>query len=188
MVSSTTSASPSVSLSPSASPSAIPSVSPSDYPSVSPTAIPSLSPSDDPSDSPSAIPSLMPTISPCSLAVASNTLLWPPNHKFWATSVQGVTDPDGNELAITIVSVESDEQLEIKKGVTVPDAVIVGQNLVNLRAKRLGGGDGRVYVISFTAITDGGTCEGTVKVGVPHDQDGSPPLEGSPLYPATVET
>ncbi len=96
-----------------------------------------------------------------------------------------MNDQDGDKVTITIDSVYSDERFETKKGKLVPDALIVGENHVNLRAKREGAGNGRVYVINFTANSDGGTCHGTVKVGVPHDQARAP-VEDSPLYPATV--
>ena len=41
--------------------------------------------------------------------------------------------------------------------------------------QRSGTGDGRVYRIGFSAKDGaGGTCTGTVLVGVPHDQSGAP--------------
>jgi hypothetical protein len=60
-----------------------------------------------------------------------------------------------------------------------------------VRAERSGTkkvpGDGRVYHISFTASDDSGaTCSGTVLVGVPHDQRGTDPVDGGPLYDSTI--
>jgi hypothetical protein len=58
-------------------------------------------------------------------------------------------------------------------GDTAPDAARVAgkANQVQLRAERSGNGDGRVYRVSFT-VTDGkgGSCSGTVHIGVPHDK------------------
>jgi hypothetical protein len=48
----------------------------------------------------------------CSHAVASQTSLWPPNHKFSGDiSVLGVTDADGDPVAITVTRVTQDEPL-----------------------------------------------------------------------------
>jgi hypothetical protein len=53
---------------------------------------------------------------------------------------------------------------------------------VSLRAERDGGGDGRVYRISFT-VSDGkgGTCTGEAKVTVAHDQ-GAGPVDSAASY------
>ena len=53
-------------------------------------------------------------------------------------------------------------------------------------AERAGGGNGRVYTIYFTA-TDGrgGSCSGSVKVSVPHDQN-RPAVDDGPGYDSTV--
>ena len=53
---------------------------------------------------------------------------------------------------------------------TYPDGVIVNGTAL-VRAERSGRGNGRVYVISFTATDDeGASCDGSVAVCVPHDQ------------------
>jgi hypothetical protein len=124
----------------------------------------------------------------CSGAYPSKQLLWPPNNKFQAITINGATDTDGNQVAFTIDSVYSDEELGTEKGAMVPDALLVGKSIVNLRAKRLGGGNGRVYTIKFTASSIEGTtklCSGSVKVGVPHDQVREP-VDDGPIYLATV--
>ena len=73
-------------------------------------------------------------------------------------------------------------------GNTSPDGQGVGSNMAQVRAEREGGGNGRVYHIGFTANDGkGGTCSGTVKVGVPHDQGkGSTPIDDGPLYNSTT--
>jgi len=99
-------------------------------------------------------------------------MLWPPNHQFVDVSVVGVTDPDGDPVAITITGITQDEALNgVGEGNTCPDASGVGTATASLRAEREGGGDGRVYHVGFTA-DDGrnGRCTGTVTVCVPHDQ------------------
>ena len=45
-----------------------------------------------------------------------------------------------------------------------------GLQLPELRAERLGTGNGRVYVITFAASDGRATVTGTVRVTVPHDQ------------------
>ena len=103
----------------------------------------------------------------CSAAAADPAELWPPNHQLAAVSVVGVTDPNGEPVTITITGVRQDEPV----GGTCPDATGVGTSAARLRVERLGSGDGRVYLVSFTAANGrGGRCTGTVTVCVPHDQ------------------
>jgi hypothetical protein len=99
-------------------------------------------------------------------------VLWPPNHAFHTISIEGVVDPDGGDVDITITGVTSDEPVDAEgDGTTCPDAVIRGDGTVDLRAERSGKGNGRVYTIEFTATDDTGeSCNGTVFVCVPHDQ------------------
>lgn len=50
------------------------------------------------------------------------------------------------------------------------------------RAERAGTGNGQVYQVHFTATDDqGGSCNGSVKVGVPHSKK-DPAVEGAQLY------
>ena len=50
---------------------------------------------------------------------------------------------------------------------------------MSLRAERQGPGNGRVYRIAFTASdAKGGTCQGSVTVGVPHDPKDTPIDDG----------
>ena len=107
----------------------------------------------------------------CSNATASLDELWPANHKFVQVDIEGVTDPDGDPVSITIDAVTQDEAVDAEgDGATCPDAQLVGGNL-ELRAERSGSGNGRVYHVSFTADDGrGGSCSGTVLVCVPHDR------------------
>jgi hypothetical protein len=115
----------------------------------------------------------------CSNVAPNVTLLWPPNHTF-----RLITLSDRNStVTVTVSGVTQDEPLNGSgDGNTSPDAKWGSvPNQVWLRAERSGGGDGRVYRISFNG--SGGldaTCSGTVLVGVPHDQGpkGSPKDSG----------
>lgn len=125
----------------------------------------------------------------CSAAAASLAELWPPNHKFRNVTVNGVTDPDGDVVTITITGVSQDEPLNgLGDGNTCPDAVI-GAGSVDLRAERTGTSkDGRVYHVAFTADDgNGGKCKGSVTVCVPHDQrPGHVCVDQGPLYDSTA--
>jgi hypothetical protein len=98
--------------------------------------------------------------------------LWPPNHKFEPVKVKNVKDPEGNGVDITITGIFQDEpRLTPGSGSTSIDAYGVGTSTAWVRAERSGLGDGRLYIINFTATdTKGASCTGTVFAGVPHDQ------------------
>ena len=127
----------------------------------------------------------------CSQAVASTDLLWPPNHQFVSVNVLGVTDPDGDPVAITIDAIFQDEPVDsFGDGRFSPDGAGVGTVTAELRAERSGTkkvpGNGRVYHVEFTADdSDGAACSGEVLVGVPHNQNADPIDDGA-LYDSTV--
>jgi subtilisin-like proprotein convertase family protein len=127
----------------------------------------------------------------CSGAYASVDVLWPANHKYNAINVLGVTDADGDPVTITITGIFQDEALNAQgDGNTCPDATGVGTDTAHVRAERVGPpfpGDGRVYHIYFLADDgQGGECEGTVTVCVPHDLgQGSECVDQGPLYDST---
>ena len=120
----------------------------------------------------------------CSTVEASPTVLWPPNHELRLVTLSGGTDPDSDAVTLTVTAVTQDEPLNGSgDGNTAPDAEAgTFSNTVRLRAERSGTGDGRVYRISFTGSDgEGGTCSGTVTVGVPHDMGaGSTPIDSAP--------
>jgi len=107
-------------------------------------------------------------------------------------NILGVTDPDGDPVTITILTITSDEATATEKGAAgpkqAPDASGVGTSQAMLRAERSGIRDGRVYVISFMA-DDGkdGTCYGSVVVNVPRDQKSPscPAVDSGQKYDAT---
>lgn len=123
-------------------------------------------------------------------AYPSVGVLWPPNNKMVDIEILGVTDPDGDDVAIVITGITSDEATATEPGAAgekhAPDASGVGTAAASLRAERSGTADGRVYVISFTA-TDihGAVSTGSVAVCVPHDF-AIPAVDSGQLYDATV--
>jgi hypothetical protein len=124
----------------------------------------------------------------CSDAVANPGLLWPPDHKLVPVSVLDVTDPNGGTVTITVTGVSQDEPVNgLGDGDTSPDATGVGTTNAAVRAERAGNGDGRVYHISFSATSSsGGSCTGTVTVGVPKSQgQNGGPVDGGALHDST---
>jgi hypothetical protein len=125
----------------------------------------------------------------CVAARASIDTLWPPNHSFHPITVQGVTDPDGDAVTVTIAEVRQDEPTNAKgDGNTCPDADGTGTSTVRVRSERSGKGDGRVYHLRFLASDGrGGSCEGEVTVCVPHDQGhGNECVDQGPVYSSTT--
>ena len=119
----------------------------------------------------------------CSAAFASPATLWPPNGRLVPVSIRGVTDPNGDPVTLRVTGVHQDEPLS-RQG--TPDALGIGTSTAQLRADRAGGGDGRVYRVTFEASDgNGGLCTGTVTVCVPHDQGrGRTCGDGGPLFPS----
>jgi hypothetical protein len=107
------------------------------------------------------------------LAHATPSTLWPPNHDLVPIAIDGVTDPDGDPVAITIESITQDEDPKGSDAATCPEAMVEGDK-VWVRAERSGNGGGRVYRIGFTARDPLGLgSSGTLRVCVPHDQGGN---------------
>lgn len=123
----------------------------------------------------------------CSTAVPSTDLLWPPNHKFVSIDVLGVTDPDGDGVTLSVDSIYQDEAVDAPgSGKTAPDGQGVGTASAQVRAERVGGGNGRVYHIGFTAEDgNGGSCSGEVLVSVPHKKKSTAVDDGA-LFDSTV--
>lgn len=132
------------------------------------------------------------TEAPAFAAVSEAVTLWPPNHKyhtFDAADFVASTDDNCTDLSasdVIITSVSSDEPEDVQgasngkgkkggssgggDGNTKNDIVINGSS-VDLRAERLGGGNGRVYTI-YMAVTDehGNTSTASAQVHVPHSK------------------
>jgi hypothetical protein len=104
--------------------------------------------------------------------------LWPPNHKM--VDVEVVLDPgDCSDVTVELLSVTSSEPPNANgDGNTEPD--IMGVEIgtedygFQLRAERAGGGDGRVYTVTYRVTDAGGlSTEVSAEVRVPHDQGGN---------------
>lgn len=123
----------------------------------------------------------------CDDAVARPAIVFPPNHDLQRIAIDGVFDPDGDQLVLFVVSVLQDEPVREPgqgSGNTSPDAFV---DPLSVRAERDGTGNGRVYRIDFT-VEDGrgGACSGTVQVCVPHDQgQGDTCFDDGPTYDST---
>jgi len=114
--------------------------------------------------------------------------IWSPNHTMVDVTILGVTDADGDATSVVITSIHQDELVFGKgDGNFGPDGTGVGTSSAQVRAERSGQGDGRVYHIGFRADDgNGGTCSGTVTVGVPKSQGkNSGPVDGGPLFDST---
>ena len=102
--------------------------------------------------------------------------LWPPNHKLIDVAIEGVMDGDSvyNDVTLTITGVTQDEPVNgLGDGDSSPDAIIQAGDPIDsvlIRSERAGGGNGRVYVVSFTADDGFESCAGSVTVGAPHDR------------------
>jgi len=85
----------------------------------------------------------------------------------------------------SVVIATSDEpENSLGDGDTFNDIVIgAGCKSVQLRAERVGSGNGRVYTITFK-VTDssGNSTTATAKVTVPQSQNGSPAIDDGPHY------
>jgi hypothetical protein len=125
----------------------------------------------------------------CSLAAPSVATLWPPDKSFAPVSVQGVTDPQGENITINIDRVLLDEPASgVGQGNVCPAASGLNTSTAQLLADRSGTGNGRVYHVQFTATNDSGlSCQSEVKVSVPHDQN-HPAVDDGGTFDATVCT
>ncbi len=114
--------------------------------------------------------------------------LWPPNHKMVDIDILGITDPDQDPVTVKITGITQDEPVNDKgDGNTETDGAGVGTSRAQVRSERSGLHDGRVYVIHYAAQDGkGGSCSGSVFVGVPHDQRGTPPVDSGQKYDSTV--
>ena len=94
-------------------------------------------------------------------------ILWPPEHKYKTFSISdlGISVTDKGDPTVTaanvyITHVTSDELEDAKgngDGNTIADIVINGLQSVDLRAERLGAGNGRVYTIYYEVKDASGT-------------------------------
>lgn len=123
----------------------------------------------------------------CGGAAAEPSSLFPPNHDLTPIAITGLTDPDNDPVSFVVTGITQDEPVRGHgSGNTAPDATGVGTSSPSVRAERSGNGSGRVYEIRFKADDgQGGSCLGSVKVGVPHNQHGVAVDDGQ-IYNSTA--
>jgi len=125
----------------------------------------------------------------CAGARPSASSLWPPNHEFHPIAIEGLSDPDGDPLAVGVLSIRQDEPTDpTSNGSSCPDGRGVGTAVAEVRSERRGGGDGRVYHVRFRALDPkGGACDGEVTVCVRHSNgaDGNCVDQGA-LFDSTL--
>ena len=132
------------------------------------------------------------TCSPPVITLSNSTLsMWPPNHTYQTFNVSDfVASATSNcfgdiTSSVIITKVTSDEaENGPGSGNTLNDIVIAANcKSVQLRSEREGGGNGRVYTITFQ-VTDaaGNVSTATAKVTVPLSQNGAGAVDSGPHY------
>ncbi len=98
--------------------------------------------------------------------------LWPANHKYVTVKATvSVFDNLDPNPTLTLVSITSNEPDSVNKGDKPNDIVILDDFTFELRAERFGGGDGRIYTITYLATDSmGNSTTVTATVTVPHNQ------------------
>ena len=121
---------------------------------------------------------------PVITASVVNTCLWQPNHDLNNVGFSLAVSDNCTPAADIVVDVRvtSDERPEVQTqgdGNFSPDAVVTGtgfNRVVRLRSERMGGEDGRVYLIRITATDQyNNTSLKVLRVGVPNNQRPVPP-------------
>lgn len=121
----------------------------------------------------------------------STPSMWPPNHKYSTFTVTNfVTSVSDNCGGVSVGNVVIDHVTSDETengngdGNTSNDIVIAADcKSVQLRSERDGGGDGRVYTITFRLRdTHGNVTTATKKVVVPHDQGGGAAVDSGVHY------
>ncbi len=117
----------------------------------------------------------------CTAAHASPATLAPPDGRTVPVAIAGVTDPEGDPVALSILSIQQDEPTG-----GAPDASGVGTATARVEAAASAAGDGRVYHVRFMATDSrGASCTGSVLVCVPHDASHRTCGDGGALYGST---
>src|SRR6185295_20033880 len=102
-----------------------------------------------------------------------------PNHKLVPVTLAGATDPDGDPVHVKITRITQDEPTD------GTSAIADSTGTCQLRSERDGSGNGRVYTVWYTADDgNGGTCDGSVQVCVPHDRGHSACVDDGQRYVA----
>lgn len=124
----------------------------------------------------------------CADVAPDKSTLFPPNHSWVPVTLTGGSDPEGDAITLAITGVSQDEPLGGGRAGASGDArLAAAPGQLYLRSERRGGGDGRVYRVSFTVSDgDGGSCAGVTVVTVPHDRASSAIDSAPPTYDSLV--
>ena len=100
--------------------------------------------------------------------------LWPPNHRMTEVVVTvEATDLCADEVTCLIDEITSNEPEQATPDDPAPDWMITGPLTADLRAERLGDGDGRIYTITVECVDQSGNAASEdVLVTVDHDLRG----------------
>jgi len=110
------------------------------------------------------------TIAPTIESITANPAsLWPPNHQMvpirLSVAAYDFCDPDLDILLTSVTSDEPDDAQGGGDGHTIGDIQDAGIGTedyhILLRAERQGGGDGRVYTVTYAAVDDSGNIAGS---------------------------
>jgi len=123
--------------------------------------------------------------------------IWPVNHKYISLTpdmfLEKVEDACGRPInldSVDIVQVRSDEPEDhIGDGRTIQDIVIDCPGDLKVRAERMGGGNGRVYTITYRVTGENGEfTDAEVMAVVPHDNSGAGAIDdGDAGYTVTAD-
>lgn len=118
--------------------------------------------------------------------------LWPPNHKYKTVNVTDLVlsasdscDTSVNLSKVVISKVTSDETENGNGDGNTSNDIVIAANCksVQLRSERDGGGNGRVYTITFRVRdVKGNETTVTSKVSVPQNQNGSAAIDSGVNY------
>ena len=120
----------------------------------------------------------------CSAVAATPGEISPARRDLFETvTLDGATDPDGDQLSYHIDRVTQDEPVTGTGDATSPDARLTAaganSSRVELRSERNPQRDGRVYRIAFTVSDGTDSCSGTARVDVPRKKD-QPAVDSAP--------
>jgi hypothetical protein len=115
----------------------------------------------------------VPTLAP----LASDYLLWPPNHIMIDIVIEAnASDNSGLPVTLTAMVTSNEPEDGLGDGDTGPDWTVpvidqsTGRIDLQLRRERSGTGNGRTYTVTITATDSSGNSSTTmVDIGVPHD-------------------
>jgi hypothetical protein len=100
-------------------------------------------------------------------------VLWPPNHRMVQVGHVSADDPASGLVpgSLVVEGVSNEPEDGQGDGHTSPDIVITADHEISVRAERAGGGSGRVYSLSATALDlAGNRAHVEAACVVPHDQ------------------